>query len=402
MKNTDALVFTLRNLQRHAMRSGLIILAMAVGVVAIVTLTALGDGARRFVVGEFASLGSNILIVLPGKNDTTGGAPPMSGEISRALTLRDAQALLRDPLVRKVAPVILGASNFSYGAREREVIVVGTNASFATIRSMQMARGAFLPLMDWDRSAPVVVIGKRVAQELFGQGRALGSLIRIADRRFRVIGVMASSGQSLGMNMDEIAVIPVASAQNLFNRLSMFRILAQVRSPDQLIPAKQRIIDILRQRHEGEEDVTVISQDAVKLTFNKLFSALTAALAGIAGISILVAGVLIMNVTLVAVAQRTAEIGLLKALGGTAANIHNLILIEAVLLSVSGAGCGLVGGYAVVSVGAHLYPELPLAIPIWAALSSLVVALIAGILFALIPARKAARLDPVQALTRHA
>ncbi len=402
MRDGDALVFSLRNLHRHGLRSALIILAMAVGVAAIVSLTALGDGARRFVVGEFASLGSNILIVVPGKNDTTGGSPPMSGEVARDLTLRDAQALLRDPLIARVAPVIFGASDFSNGSRERQVTVVGSNAAFAAIRSLQMARGRFIPVMDWDRTAPVVVIGKTVARELFGAGRALGELIRIGDRRFRVIGVIASSGQSLGLNMDDVAVIPVASAQNLFNRRSLFRILIQARSQEQIAPARQRIIDILRRRHEGEEDVTVISQDAVVATFDKLFSALTAALAGIATISILVAGILIMNVTLVAVAQRTSEIGLLKALGATAANIRNLILIEAVLLSMTGAGLGLAGGYALVLAGAWVYPDLPLAVPSWAAASALVVALAAGIVFALAPARKAARLDPVQALTRHA
>ncbi len=402
MRDSDALVFSLRNLYRHALRSALIILAMAVGVAAIVSLIALGDGARRFVVGEFASLGSNILIVVPGKNDTTGGSPPLSGEVSRDLTLRDAQALLRDPLIARVAPVIFGVSNFSNGSREREVTVVGSNAAFALIRSLRLGQGRFIPVMDWDRTAPVVVIGKTIARELFGAGRALGELIRIGDRRFRVIGIIASSGQSLGLNMDEVAVIPVASAQNLFNRRSMFRILVQARGQEQIAPARQRIIDIVRRRHEGEEDITVISQDAVMATFDKLFSALTAALAGIATISILVAGILIMNVTLVAVTQRTPEIGLLKALGATAANIRNLILIEAVLLSMTGAGFGLAGGYALVQAGAWVYPELPLAIPTWAAASALVVALAAGIVFALAPARKAARLDPVQALTRHA
>jgi len=402
VRDHDALVFAWRNLHRHGLRSALIVLAMAMGVTAIVSLSALGDGARRFVVGEFASLGSNLLIVLPGRNDTTGGAPPLSGEISRDLTLRDAQALLRDRLIQRVAPVLFGSANFSYANRQREVVVVGSTADFSRIRTLHMARGGFIPAMDWDRTAPVVVIGKRIAAELFGTGRALGELIRIADRRFRVIGILASGGQSLGLNMDEVAVIPVASAQNLFNRSSLFRILAQVRSPDQMAPAKQRIIDILRRRHEGEEDVTVITQDAVLATFDKLFAALTAALAGIATISILVAGILIMNVTLVAVSQRTGEIGLLKALGATAANVRNLILIEALLLSSTGAAAGLAGGYALVRAGAALYPELPLAIPSWAAASALAVALAAGIVFALMPARKAARLDPVQALTRHA
>jgi len=267
---------------------------------------------------------------------------------------------------------------------------------------MQMAQGKFIPALDWDRAAPLVVIGKRIAQALFGAENAMGELVRIGDRRFRVIGVIASSGQSIGINMDEVAVIPVAAAQNLFNRPSLFRIVAQVRNSDLMVSAKKRVVEILRQRHEGEEDITVITQDAVLATFDKLFTALTAALAGIAAISIVVAGILIMNVTLVAVAQRTAEIGLLKALGATAVNVRNLILIEALLLSLTGAGCGLLGGYVVVWMGGSFFPDLPLAVPYWAAISALIVALISGISFALLPARKAARLEPVQALTRHA
>ena len=401
MRLVDATLFAARNLQRHGLRSSLIILAMAVGVAAIITLTALGDGARRFVLGEFASLGSNILIVLPGKSETTGGAPPMTGEVSRDLTLQDAQALLRIPTVIAAAPIIVGAADFSFAGNEREVMVVGTTAEFLSVRNTTMARGRFLPKMEWDRTAPLVAIGKEVKQQLFGNQNAVGQLIRIGDRRFRVTGVIASSGQSLGMNMDEAAVIPVASAQNLFNRNSLFRILAQVRTRAAMPIAKQQITNILRERHEGEEDVTIITQDAILATFDKIFSVLTTAVGGIAAISILVAGVLIMNVTLVAIAQRTAEIGLLKALGATAANVRSLILIEAVLMSFAGACAGLAAGFSLVRISALLYPQIPFAVPTWAAFSALIVATAAGVIFALLPARRAARLDPVLALGKH-
>jgi putative ABC transport system permease protein len=233
-----------------------------------------------------------------------------------------------------------------------------------------------------------------------GHWRALGEWIRIGDRRFRVIGIMGSEGRSLGVDIQETVIIPVAAAQQMFNTASLFRILVEARTRESIEPVKEFLIDTLQARHQGEKDVTVITQDAVLETFDRILGALTYAVGGIAAISLAVAGILIMNVMLVAVSQRTAEIGLLKALGAAPRQIIVLILTEAVMLSALGAGAGLLLGELGSLLIRQAFPVLPAYPPVWALLTALAVALVAGLLFSLMPARRAARLDPVLALSR--
>ncbi len=244
------------------------------------------------------------------------------------------------------------------------------------------------------------MLGAKLRNELFGNQPALGQLVRLGDRRFRVIGVLAPAGQGLGMNTDELAVVPVALAQAMFNTHTLFRILIEATSRDAIPRARSQAIEILKQRHEGEEDVTVITQDAVLATFDRVLTALTLAVAGIAAISLAVAGILVMNVMLVAVTQRTAEVGLLKALGATARTIRAAFLTEAALLSVAGAVLGYGVGHLGAFVIRELYPALPAWPPTWAVLAALGTALVTGILFGVLPARRAAALDPVAALAR--
>src|SRR5512143_620957 len=168
----------------------LMLIAMSIGVASVIVLASLGEGARRYVVGEFASLGTNLLIVLPGRNETTGGAPPLLSETPRDLTLDDAMALLRSRHVRLVAPINVGAAAISYGGLDRDAVIMGATASLLPVRHMQLAQGHFLPEMDAERAAPVCVIGAKIRDELFGTQPALGQWVRIGDRRFRVIGVL--------------------------------------------------------------------------------------------------------------------------------------------------------------------------------------------------------------------
>jgi putative ABC transport system permease protein len=235
---------------------------------------------------------------------------------------------------------------------------------------------------------------------LFGSNQALGEWLRIGDRRFRVIGILASQGQSIGVDTADLVMVPVASAQSLLNTASLFRILVEARSRELIPAAKEHVISTLKARHQGEEDVTVVTQDAVLATFDKILKALTLAVAGIASISLAVAGILIMNVMLVAVTQRTAEIGLLKALGAPAQQILRLFLAEAALLSLIGAAIGLGLGEIGSWIIGHIYPTLPVGAPWWATTSAVGVALVTGLLFGILPARRAARLNPVQALQR--
>ena len=385
----------------NPLRTLLLVLAMAIGVAAVVMLTALGDGARRYVVREFTSLGSNLVIVLPGRT-ATGGVNPASAITStpRDLTVDDARAVARAPAALRVAPVVVGTSEMSVGSRLRDTLVVGSTAEFLDIRRFTLAQGSFLPVEDWDRGSPVMVIGARLRAELFGAEPPLGQFVRIGERRFRVIGVLAASGSGLGMNTDELVIVPVALAQQIFNTSNLFRILVEARGRSAIDAAKRQATAILKERHGGEEDVTVITQDAVLATFDRLLGTLTLGVAGIAAISLAVAGILVMNVMLVSVTQRRAEIGLIKALGGSGGTIRRLFLVEAALLSLAGA----LGGYALGHVGAWvirtLYPTLPAYPPDWAVLAALGTALVTGVLFGVMPARRAAALDPVLALAR--
>ena len=401
MRPPDLLRFARDAATGNPLRTALLVLAMAIGVAAVVVLTALGDGARRYVVDQFSSLGTNLVIVLPGRSET-GGFNPGNAITStpRDLTIDDAQSLQRAPSVRRVAPLAVGTSEISYSGKLREVMVAGTTANYIDVRTLKLAQGRFLSAGDWRRGASEAVIGAKIRNELFGAEPALGKLMRIGDRRFRVVGIMASTGQGLGMNTDEIVLIPVALAQAMFNSNTLFRILVEASSREAIEPAKAQVTEIIKLRHEGEEDVTVITQDAVLATFDKLLGALTLAVAGIAAISLAVAGILVMNVMLVSVTQRTAEIGLLKALGATGATIRIAFLTEAAMLSLAGALLGYLLGQAGALVLRQLYPVFPAYPPNWAVLAGLGTALATGILFGVLPARRAARLDPVQSLAK--
>ena len=401
MRTTDLIGFALGAANGNRLRTSLLMLAMAIGVAAVVTLTALGDGARRYVMREFSAIGSNLVIVLPGRS-ATGGINPGSfvNSTPRDLTVDDARALLRAPSVRRAAPMVVGTSELSVGSRLREVLVVGSTAEFLDVRQYKMAQGEFLPREDWSRATPVMVIGAKLRRELFADASALGQFVRVGDRRLRVIGVLAASGSGLGMNTDELAVVPVAMAMAMFDTHTLFRVLVEARNRDAIESAKRQATEIVKARHEGEEDITVITQDALLATFDRLIGTLTLGVAGIAAISLAVAGILVMNVMLVAVAQRRSEIGLLKALGATGGTIRAAFLAEAALLSALGALLGYALGLAGAAVIRSLYPVFPAYPPDWAVLAGLGTALATGLLFAVLPARRAAQLDPVVALAR--
>ncbi len=399
MKPQDTLHFSYQALRAYPGRTALILLAMCIGVAAIILLTALGEGARLYVIGQFQSLGSNLLIVLPGRSETTGGAPPLIGTTPRDLTLDDALALQRSPAIKEVAPIILGAAPVAYASREREVTIMGSTPALLSARQLALASGQSLPESNPRVATAVCLLGETVWKELFANRNALGEWVRIGGSRFRVIGVLAGKGQSLGADMSDMVVIPVASARNLFNAPSLFRIIVTADSQGQLVQASQDIERIIRQRHDGENDITIIAQDSLIGTFDNILRALTWALGGIAAISLLVAGILIMNVMLVAVSQRKAEIGLLKALGTPTSQVLRLFLTEATLLASAGGAMGLLLGLGGVFLLNQAVPDFSAQPPLWALIASVVITFLTGLLFGSIPARQAARLDPVAALS---
>ncbi len=375
---------------------------MAVGVASVIVLSTLGEAARRYVSAQFASLGTHLLIILPGRAETSGADPTLfMGETTRDLTLSDAEALVRAPGIRRLAPINIGAAPVSRKGLTRDVILVGTTRTFLDIRHLEMAQGRFLDADTGGRqNNAVCVLGNTIKKELFGIEPAVGRWLRIAGRRFRVIGVLASEGTSLGINSSELVLIPVSTAQAIFNTESLFRILVEVRSQAEMDRTSAKIIDLIRERHQGERDITIVTQDTVMATFNDILHTLTLGVAGIAAISLLVAGILIMNVMLISISQRTPEIGLLKALGATKRQISTIFLAESALLSLLGAGIGLIIALSGNSAITHWFPELVMTPPLWAILAAIGVALITGLFFGIIPARRAAGLDPVVALQR--
>jgi putative ABC transport system permease protein len=397
MRGLDLFDFAFQAVRGHRLRTVFSLLGVAIGVASVVTLTSLGQGARTFVTGEFASLGTNLLILVPGKTETLGGAP-MASAATNDLTVDDVEAIVRRvPQIRRAAPVVLGSASASYGDRSRDILVSGTTPDMLEVRNLHVAVGRYLP----GEEAPVCVLGAKVASELFGAANPLGQQVRLGQSPFRVIGVMRPRGVSIGMDMDEAVTVPVRNALRLFNQTSLWRVLCEVRTSGEMDAARTAVLAVLKDRHGGVEDVTAITQDAVLKTFDRILGVLTLALAGIAGISLAVAGIGIMNIMLVSVSERTREVGLLKALGVTRRQVVAVFLLEAALISTTGGVIGLLGGYGMSRLLSRLVPELPASPPVWAIVAALVVSLSVGLLFGSLPARRAAGLDPVESLMRH-
>lgn len=284
------------------------------------------------------------------------------------------------------------------GAHSRTATLLGSDTTLQQTGKLKVARGEFLPALELDTAQAVTVLGPVIARELFGNASPLGEWVRLGERRFRVIGVLEEQGTSLGQNLNEVAIIPIANAQALFNNPALFRIMLEVNDRSRMDKVKQNATRVLKELHQNEEDFTLVTQDAVLSTFDAIFGVLTLVVAGIAAISLLVAGIIIMNVMLVSVSQRRAEIGLLMAVGAPPSLVLRLFLIEALLLGVLGAVVGVLIGRLGVLALASAYPGFPLTTPVWAYLAASCTALGAGLLFGWLPARRAARLNPVQAL----
>jgi putative ABC transport system permease protein len=402
MKSGDVARFAWRSLEGYRTRTLLMILATSIGVAAVIVLTSLGEGARRYVRNEFESLGTNLLVVLPGRAETFGGSMGAlaSGRTARDLTLEDSLALRRIRGVIHVAPLNLVEGEISAKGRRRDAPIAGSTDVMQHVWGLSVASGRFLPPQDPRNATPYCVLGSKVAREMFPAESPLGQSVRLGDRRFRVIGVLAPKGEFAGINMDDLVFIPVASAQVLFNLSSLLRIGIMTRSREDMPRVREDVRRTLRERHGGEDDVTLLTEDAVSAAFDKILVALTFALGGIAAISMAVAGILIMNVMLIAVAQRTSEIGLLKALGASPQKIRFLFFAEAALLSLTGGVAGSIVGQLGSFAIRRIYPAVPAFAPVWAVIGALALAVGTGIAFSVLPARRAARLDPAAALAR--
>jgi putative ABC transport system permease protein len=399
MKSLDVVRFAGNALLQNRRRTLLSLLGVAMGATAVVFLTGLGEGARVLVLDEFQSLGTNLVIVIPGKTETHGHMSAVGG-VPNDLTLQDARALERRLRgVQRVIPMTNASDVVSHRERRRQLGIIGTTRDFFLAQGLRAARGDLLPAAELDRGASVAVLGHKVAKELFHNEEAVGQTIRVGDARMRVIGVLESKGIQMGQDIDDTVFAPAATVMQLFNRTSLYRILVEFGAYADADVIKKRIIEVMIDRHD-EEDVSCITQAAVLESLGGIIRTFTLAIGGIAAVSLAVAGIGIMNVMLVSVSERTSEIGLLKALGARGAQVLAVFLTESVLLSTAGGVLGLLAGTGLLRLLTSFYPEVPATTPMWAVAGVLALAMSTGPIFGVLPAWRAMKLDPVTSLGR--
>lgn len=392
----DLLQLATRAITAHRLRSALTLLGIAVGIAAVILLTSIGEGVHQFVLKEFTQFGTNIVEITPGKL-STGGGPQGLPTSARPLSQEDVVALSRLPGVSAVTPAVWGNSEVEAGARLRRTTLYGVSANMVDAFQMKVRSGRFLPPDEAGNARAFAVLGSKLKHELFGAENPLGARIRIAGQHFRVIGVMESKGQFVGMDLDDSVYIPASQALALYNRDGMMKVDVTYAAglPSALIAA--RVKTLLKARH-GREDFTITTQEDMLKTLSKILDVLTGAVAAIGSISLLVGGVGIVTIMSIAVAERTQEIGLLVALGARRRHILALFLGEAVMLSAAGGLIGLATGIGVAQLLHLAAPTMPVHTPLLYVLLAETVAITIGLIAGVLPARRAALLDPVEAL----
>ena len=396
MRFQDALLLAFRAVLAQRLRSFLTLLGIAVGIASVILLTSIGEGIHRFVLGEFSQFGTNNITVVAGKT-RTGGAPSGLPSSARALTLEDAKSLEHQPHVLAVTPNIRGNAEVEGNGRTRRALIYGVNAKSQLVFRSTVKSGQFLPADDENSARAFVVLGSKLKEELFGGESPLGQRLRIGGLHFRIIGVMEPKGQFLGIDLDDTAFIPAARGQELFNREGVDEINLAVAEGIPAASVAERIKARLIERH-GREDFTLVTQEDMLKTLSNILNVLTLAVGALGGISLLVGGVGIVTIMTIAVSERTGEIGLLVALGAPRRTILLLFLGEAVALSALGGGLGLIIGFGLAQLLHLLLPALPVHTPLVFVLLAEVLAIAIGLAAGVLPARRAARLDPVEAL----
>ncbi len=396
MRIAELIRFTARSAVAHRMRSVLTALGIAIGVAAVLLLTSIGEGLHNYMLTQFTQFGTNIIGVNPGKAKTFGMPTGVLNTV-RPLNLDDAAALKRVPHVRSTLPLVQGTASIESGGRERKVIVSGTGSEMTETLSFRVALGNFLPADNPNAPRAYAVLGSKVRTELFGDRNPLGERVRIGGQRYTVIGVMESKGTMFGFDLDDAAYIPVAKGLELFNRDGLFEIDVMYEEGAPIDEVVEGIRRVLIARH-GSEDFTITTQQEMLEVLGSVLDVITFAVGALGGISMLVGGVGIFTIMTIAVRERTSEIGLLQAVGAHRRQIRNMFLGESMILAAIGGFAGLALGFAIIGVLSLLVPALPVS-PSWPyLLAALLVAMLIGLIAGVLPAWRAAQLDPVESL----
>lgn len=392
----DALHFTFSSITAHRLRSGLTGLGIAVGITAVVLLTSIGEGIRHYVLSEFTQFGTHLIEINPGKT-TTHGTPVGTIATVRPLSLDDAEALKGLAQVRDVVPVVQGNAEAEYRGKRRRTMIYGVGSQMPNVFRLKIASGRFLPADNPRAPRAFAVLGSKVRTELFGSANPLGEHIRIANSRFTVIGTMESKGQVLGFDMDDAVYIPTAKGLEMFNRDSLVAIDVLYSEGADTNEVTAGIRRVLTARH-GSEDYTVTTQEQMLETLGSVLNVLTFAVGALGGISLLVGGVGILTIMTITVSERTGEIGLLRALGARRGHVLGLFLGEAIIMAALGGCAGLVLGIGVGQLLHFMLPAMPVHVSWFYVVLAEALAISIGLLAGVLPARHAARLDPIEAL----
>ncbi len=382
----------------HRLRSSLTMLGIAIGIASVILLTSIGEGIRVYVLSEFTQFGTNLIGINPGKSNTSGGNPTAMAGTIRKLTIEDAEVLRRIPEVDATMPVSFGNARVEHGERGRSVLIYGVTSEVPRVWKFAVRHGRFLPEGDPRHGSPLVVLGMKLKREIFGDDNALGERVRIGGRPFRVIGVMEPKGQFLNLDLDDTAFVPVSEAMRLFNRDDLIEIDVVFRSAAAGDRVVREIRRVMIDRHQGDEDFTITTQESMLTVLNRIIGVVTSAVGAIGGISLVVGAIGILTMMWISVNESTAEIGLLRALGARRGQVQALFLLQAALLATAGGAFGILAGIGVARTLRLALPRLPVHTPMPYVIAALALSFAVGLLSGVLPARRAAGLDPVEAL----
>ncbi|MGZ4998611.1 MAG: ABC transporter permease [Methylobacter sp.] len=395
MRYADLISLSYRTVLSHKLRSSLTALGIIIGIAAVVVLTSIGRGIHSFVLSEFTQFGTNLIGVHPGKT-TTFGVSGATISTVRPLVLADVVSLRKVENIIAASPLVQGNARIEARDKQRRTNVLGVGSAVPEIWRIKVISGRFLPEEESNPRA-FAVLGNKLATELFGAASPLGQRIRIGSDRFRVIGVMEKKGQMIGFDMDDTIYIPAAKALELFDRESLMEIHLLYNSNAKVAEVEKAIKRNLIARH-GREDFTLVTQNQMLKSMDSILNILTLAVAALGSISLLVGSVGILTIMTIAVSERISEIGLLRAVGAERRTIFQMFLCEALALSAVGGLCGVLLGITIVKILDAALPALPVELA-WAyIIAAFAVSLLIGIVAGVVPAMKAAQLEPLEAL----